>query len=185
VRCFFAPPGPEAADAGKSKIRGVNLGGWLVLEPWIVPSLFEQFSPKDGVVDQWTFCAHLGKKECKRQLEKHWDSWVTEEDMSFLSESGINHVRIPFGYWVFGDIRADEPWVDGELPYLERVVRWAAKYNMHVILDMHCAPGSQNGFDNSGRKGEVHFADEVKERYGRVSKIEDRSCVTRLCWNRV
>ena len=23
-------------------IRGVNLGGWLLLEPWITPSLFEE-----------------------------------------------------------------------------------------------------------------------------------------------
>ena len=23
-------------------IRGVNLGGWLVLEPWITPSIFEE-----------------------------------------------------------------------------------------------------------------------------------------------
>ena len=26
---------------GKEKIRGVNLGGWFVLEPWITPSIFE------------------------------------------------------------------------------------------------------------------------------------------------
>lgn len=74
---------------------------------------------------------------------------MTEDDLAFLAKSGINHVRIPFGYWIFGDIRSDEPWVDGELKYLERGIKWAAKYNIHVILDLHCAPGSQNGFDNS------------------------------------
>lgn len=26
---------------GEEKVRGVNLGGWLVLEPWITPSIFE------------------------------------------------------------------------------------------------------------------------------------------------
>ena len=26
---------------GHEKIRGVNLGGWFVLEPWITPSIFE------------------------------------------------------------------------------------------------------------------------------------------------
>jgi glucan 1,3-beta-glucosidase len=26
---------------GDDKIRGVNLGGWFVLEPWITPSIFE------------------------------------------------------------------------------------------------------------------------------------------------
>lgn len=28
-------------DFNGDKIRGVNLGGWFVLEPWITPSLFE------------------------------------------------------------------------------------------------------------------------------------------------
>lgn len=27
---------------GSKKVRGVNLGGWLVLEPWITPSIFEE-----------------------------------------------------------------------------------------------------------------------------------------------
>ena len=26
------------------KIRGVNLGGWLLLEPWITPNIFEEVS---------------------------------------------------------------------------------------------------------------------------------------------
>lgn len=26
---------------GTEKVRGVNLGGWFVLEPWITPSIFE------------------------------------------------------------------------------------------------------------------------------------------------
>lgn len=34
---------------GNEKIRGVNLGGWFVLEPWITPSIFE--ATPDNVVD--------------------------------------------------------------------------------------------------------------------------------------
>ena len=33
--------GAGQASADDGKIRGVNLGGWLVLEPWITPNLFE------------------------------------------------------------------------------------------------------------------------------------------------
>ena len=29
---------------------------------------------------------------------------------------------------------------------------WAARYGLKVIIDLHGAPGSQNGFDNSGHK---------------------------------
>ena len=34
---------------GSEKVRGVNLGGWFVLEPWITPSIFE--ATPDNVVD--------------------------------------------------------------------------------------------------------------------------------------
>lgn len=36
-------------DFGNTKVRGVNLGGWFVLEPWITPSIFE--ATPDEVVD--------------------------------------------------------------------------------------------------------------------------------------
>ena len=31
-------------------------------------------------------------------------------------------------------------------------VDWAARYGLKVIVDLHGAPGSQNGFDNSGQR---------------------------------
>lgn len=37
------------------QVRGTNLGGWLVLEPWITPSLFYQF--RTSMID---LCASYG-----------------------------------------------------------------------------------------------------------------------------
>ena len=131
------------------KIRGVNLGGWLVLEPWITPSLFQQFENKPfelKAIDETTFQSKLGYQEAQRQLELHWANWVTEEDFRKLSKWGVNLVRIPFGFWVFGDF-AD---MVASIHHLDRGVELAAKYNIQVLLDLHTVPGSQNGFDNSG-----------------------------------
>ncbi|CAM9271196.1 unnamed protein product, partial [Sphacelaria rigidula] len=33
-------------DSKDFHIRGVNLGSWMVLEPWITPSMFYQFIGK-------------------------------------------------------------------------------------------------------------------------------------------
>jgi glucan 1,3-beta-glucosidase len=41
--------GSARFDFGNTKLRGVNLGGWFVLEPWITPSIFE--ATPDNVVD--------------------------------------------------------------------------------------------------------------------------------------
>ena len=38
----------------------------------------------------------------------------------------------------------NEPFNEGGWPYLVRLISWAKKYNMHAIIDLHCAPGGQN-----------------------------------------
>jgi len=45
-----------------------------------------------------------------------------------------------------------EPYIQGQLPYLDKAVSWASKYGLKIIVDLHGAPGSQNGFDNSGHR---------------------------------
>ena len=49
-----------AACAASKAMVGVNIGGWMVLEPWITPSLFYRWLGKtksEGVaIDSWTFC---------------------------------------------------------------------------------------------------------------------------------
>ncbi|KAJ2781826.1 hypothetical protein H4R18_002635 [Coemansia javaensis] len=147
---------PLASRQVAEPIRGVNLGGLFVLEPWITPSLFEPWAaaPNSPVVDEWTYCAVLGRDECQSRLRAHWRSWVQESDVSALAALGINTLRIPIGYWALAPDRS-EPYVQGQIPYLERVLDWAARRGMRVILDLHGAPGSQNGFDNSGRRGDI------------------------------
>jgi len=93
------------------KAFGTNLGGWLVLEPWITPSMFYQFlsddqkwgtdAPKHTGMDQFTFCTALGPAEGNKQLRRHWRSWVREEDIRAIAASGANVVRIPVGDWMY------------------------------------------------------------------------------------
>ena len=45
-----------------------------------------------------------------------------------------------------------EPYIQGQLPYLDKAVQWAGDYELKLIIDLHGAPGSQNGFDNSGHR---------------------------------
>ena len=45
-------------------IRGVNLGGWLLLEPWITPSIFEEVNEVAGenrgkIVDEYTYAQYV------------------------------------------------------------------------------------------------------------------------------
>jgi glucan 1,3-beta-glucosidase len=57
----------------------------------------------------------------------------------------LNHVRVPIGYWAW-DVQEGEPYIQGQLPYLRNAVGWAARYGLKVVIDLHGAPGSQNGY---------------------------------------
>ncbi|CAG8635420.1 46468_t:CDS:2 [Gigaspora margarita] len=137
----------------------------------ITPSLFEQFvgAPQEAV-DEYTFTQVLGYREAKRQLHKHWSTWVIEKDIATLASYGINHIRIPIGYWAF-DKKPTEPFVVGAFEYLLKAVIWAKKYNLKVVLDLHGAPGSQNGFDNSGRRDSVGWQTSAADNIPRTIKV--------------
>ncbi|KAI0964195.1 hypothetical protein AcW1_001070 [Taiwanofungus camphoratus] len=135
---------------GSEKVRGVNLGGWLVLEPWITPSLFDN-TGNDAIVDEWTFCELQDTSTATAALQSHWSTWITEQDLADIANAGLNHVRIPIGYWAF-EVGSGEPYIQGQLPYLQLAINWAGNQGLKVIVDLHGAPGSQNGFDNSGHR---------------------------------
>jgi glucan 1,3-beta-glucosidase len=139
------------------KLRGVNLGGWLVLEKWITPSLFEGLD----ATDETSYCVELGEAEATRRLHQHWNSFITRDDFVWLAQAGINAVRLPVGHWLFGkdypyhssykDIRY--PFVVGGIAIVDKVFQWAEEFGLRVVLDLHAAPGCQNGFDNGGILG--------------------------------
>ncbi|KAE9022728.1 hypothetical protein PR001_g13077 [Phytophthora rubi] len=149
------------------QVRGANLGGWLVLEPWITPTLFYQFlgtqdrygdkAPEKTAMDTHSFCTALSKEEANRQLRIHYANWVTEADIKEMAEAGVNSLRVPVGDWMF---RPYEPYVgctDGAVEELDRVADLAAKYKIDLLLDIHGLKGSQNGFDNSGKSSTVRW----------------------------
>ena len=83
---------------------GTNIGGWMVLEPWITPSLFYRFLGKthsEGVaIDSYTMCETLGPEEGNKLMRAHWDAWVTEEHIKGLADRDVEIVRLPIGDWI-------------------------------------------------------------------------------------
>ncbi|KAF8204081.1 glycoside hydrolase family 5 protein [Pholiota molesta] len=133
---------------GKEKVRGVSLGGWLIIEDFTSHSVFD--NTKDTrIVDEWTFGQYQDKKVARAALEKHWSTFITKDDFRRIQEAGLNHVRIPIGYWAF-DLYPGDEFVQGQLPYLLKAVEWAEEYCLKIMLVLYGAPGSQNGFINSG-----------------------------------
>lgn len=147
------------------KIKGVNLGNWLVLEKWMLPELFEGTGAEDEV---W-LNRKMNPAELKEKMKEHHDTFITEQDFAFIKEQGIWLLRIPVPYFIFGD----RPPFNRCVEYLDKAFDWAEKYGLQILIDLHTVPGSQNGYDNGGLTGvckwcknpeEVEFALTVLER---------------------
>lgn len=159
----------------KEIARGVNLGNWLVLERWMNEDLFKGLKAND----ETAFCLELGDKAAAR-LKAHRDSWITLEDFKWLKNAGINTLRIPIPHWIFGDY---EPNI-GCVEYLDNAVDWANQLGLKVLIDMHCAPGSQNGEHHSGLCGvmewhqrEEHIARTIDVMRKLSQRYKDEPCL--------
>ena len=164
-------------------LRGVNLGGWLVLEPWITPSLFADTNAKD----EYSFCQLAARTpELLKRLKRHRDSFITEQDFVWLAQNGIQTLRLPVGYWLFGNAKPYQ----ATSVYVDRAFKWADKHGLTIILDVHGLPGSQNGEFHSGKAGSVDwhtnpayvaasydFLQALAERYGHLKALAGISIV--------
>jgi glucan 1,3-beta-glucosidase len=125
-------------------LRGVNLGNWLVLEKWMAPDVFGGTTTED----ETELCAQLGDAKFAR-LKAHRDTYITRADFAYLKAQGINCVRVPVPHFIFDDC---EPYV-GCAEYLDMAFAWGRETGISILIDLHTARDSQNGFDNGGLCG--------------------------------
>jgi len=153
----FVPALDKPWAYGKMPIRGVNVGGWLSIEPFITPSLFNSYKPNEGIVDEWTLTTKLGPTQAAQTIEKHYSKFITEDDFAAIQAAGFDHVRIPYSYWAVTTYPGD-PYVPKiSWRYLLRGIEYARKYGLRVNLDLHALPGSQNGWNHSGKQGPINW----------------------------
>ena len=153
----------DRADGGRPIVlRGVNAGGWLVTENWMCPNKVAGTQTETYE----SFSARFGKEKADELYRIYRKGWWTEQDFRNFAGLGLNAIRLPFGW---RDLITE----DGEIlsegfALLDWFVDCAARAGLYTILDLHAAPGSQNGRDHSG---ETRFAKTFHE-----EKWLDLSC---------
>jgi len=132
-------------------IRGVNLGSLFIPEAWMIPSYYANTTASDLCT-----ISRLNHTAAKQRMKQHLDSYITEADIAWLRDNGFNSVRLPLGYWnVIGNAHAEPHYaypgtVEQSLALVDRIFDWTQARGISVLLDLHGAPGGQNGQDNSG-----------------------------------
>ncbi|KAF8521576.1 glycoside hydrolase family 5 protein [Hysterangium stoloniferum] len=135
-----------------SKIYGVNLGSWLLLEPWMLPNewvkmggetCFETGGCTTCVASEFDLVKKLGQAEADKVFLQHWQTWFTEEDVRNIVDAGLNTVRIPLGYWIIESLvdRTTEFYPRGGIKELKRGLQQLKSAGINVLLDFHAMPG--------------------------------------------
>jgi glucan 1,3-beta-glucosidase len=137
----------------KQPWRGVNLGGWLLLEPGPSAELFEKYGPAGCELDlMLRMREQLGNIEAERAITAHRERYITEDDFRCIQALGLNAVRIPFGYWVAMGAAEGDPYAGPGLEHLDRALAWCKAYGLQAVLDLHGAPGGESGERPCGRE---------------------------------
>lgn len=116
-------------------LRGVNLGGQFVAEPWMMGGEWSLMGCA-GQPDEWSCVKSLGQKKADDAFKGHWDRWITESDFDDIHSYGLNAVRIPTGYWLHEElVRDGEYFPKRGLNYLLKMCGWAADRGIYVIIE--------------------------------------------------
>lgn len=120
-------------------IHGVNLSGWLVLEPWITPSLFAS----TGALTAEQLACELGAKAYAQLEFEHRNTFITEADFEQIATRGFNAVRLPIPWRIFQDAAygasADKTCMD----FVEEAFAWGEKYGVAILLDVVVDPSAE------------------------------------------
>ena len=129
--------------------------------PYRTPSVFASSNSDNNLdypLDEYTLSVAFGNSTVGRQAAEDWfnahfEHFLTFEDLEYAAQRGVTHVRVPLPHWILGDVQSDEPWIVGDRwKYFLRMLDWCRTLQLQVWPDIHTAPGSQNGFDNSGQQ---------------------------------
>lgn len=127
-------------DGQLLKLRGVNLGGWLLWEGW-------EYG-KGLLVSQTTLMTRLttlvGADQANTFEQQVYANYITKADIQEIAALGFNSVRIPINAKILEDDSQPYVYKDSGWQILDQVLGWCEKYHVYAILDLHAVPGGQS-----------------------------------------
>ena len=149
------PPGPQWLKAKDGRIvdetgapvilRGMGLGGWMLQEGYMLRlSKLGQEHVIRGRI------AALVGPEREAAIHAAWlDNHTTKADIDYMAAAGFNSVRLPMHYALLTLPADQEPvpgvdtWKEEGFRRIDDLLAWTKAAGMHLILDLHAAPGGQ------------------------------------------
>jgi len=150
-------------DGQPLRLRGVNLGGWLLWEGWEYGKgwAVTETEMRKRLTD-------LAGADAALEFERGMQSnFITEADIQAIARLGFNSVRLPFNAKLLEDeehpfVYRPEGWA-----VLDRALAWCEQHGVYVILDLHAVPGGQSRLtpsDPGPRKQMIWYSAKARQR---------------------
>ncbi|MBR3316419.1 MAG: cellulase family glycosylhydrolase [Atopobiaceae bacterium] len=136
-------------------LHGVNLAGWLNLEPWVTPELFAG----TGSLGEQGLSATLGEELYNDLIQEHRATFVTKTDFELIAHRGFNAVRLPVPWYVFGQYGPNPGRHVGCVEQVDNTFAWAEENGLRVLLVLAVNPGAKGEEDVLAKTGRGHRAD--------------------------
>ncbi len=116
--------------------------------------------------------------QCEYKKE-HYDEFICEQDVKKVKEMGFDHMRLPVDACVL--VTENGEVIESGFAYVDRMVEWAKKYGLDVIIDIHKAYGYD--FNDAGTEANSLFGSEaskqaledlwslIAKRYGKCDNV--------------
>ena len=158
----FPPPAPSPPPPGPpppTYHNGVSMGGWLLTEPsWMFDAPLTAPAEADLVA---ALRAQGGDAFAVRTMRNHWAGYIPDAALDALAALGVNHARIPVGYWIVeapavAVPQPDDPpgpptlrtfgfnhegFATGGITYLEATLARLKARGIKALVDVHALPG--------------------------------------------
>ncbi len=166
TKVYFEPRKPMTTDEGIKavyRLYNTDVPKMLSLEgvPELTVSKELQSYIKDSKLPNatydnlpyWTGVNLTGKDLVNDASELNGETIhvYSENQIRYLSELGFNCVRVMLGYRMLSSYYDEEMIILKQLENIDDLIKWGAKYNVHIMLDMQVLPGwgcSTNGLKN-------------------------------------
>ncbi len=129
--------GTELVDGSGQRVdlRGVNLGGWLLWEGWIMGD--------GGFTAESTIASRLetllGTDAAREFRRGFYDAFITPQDLARIAQAKFNTIRVPINCKLLTGADSEDGW-----KRIDRLLDWAEEQKLYVVLDLHAAPGGQS-----------------------------------------
>ncbi|MEI9863402.1 MAG: cellulase family glycosylhydrolase [Limisphaerales bacterium] len=142
------------ASGNVVQLRGLNLGGWFIMEKWMCPLDSGNLPDTYSVITNLD--SRFGVATEQNLIRAYQTNWITTNDLNNIANAGYNCVRMPIWWGNFYSITntTTAGWRSDAFTILDWLVTNCASRGIYVIIDMHGVVGGQSLSDATGRQNQ-------------------------------